>query len=141
MRSLARKGLAAIGLAALILMVPIQAAMAGSGIDTTRPLSDAGFRVQQRSTVTTMRPLSDSAFGVRAAFYEGVPDVTRRALSDAGFDPLGGAGTRPAPEEVPAPSASTSRPVWVLATIALAGLLAAMSIVMLERRRHPLRTT
>jgi hypothetical protein len=31
------------------------------------------------------------------------------------------------------------RSVW--ATIALAGLLAATSIVMLERRRHPLRTT
>jgi hypothetical protein len=110
MASLARKGLITIELAALVLIVPIQAAAAADGISTTRPLSDAGFVV--RPEVTTTRP-----------------------LSDAGFEPVV-TGARSVAHDAADPARSTDVPAIVWTTIALATLVGAVSVAMLGRRRR-----
>jgi hypothetical protein len=136
MGSLAKRVAAAVGLATLLLVVPLQAAMAGSGIGTTRPLSDPAFDVRPTDAVTTTRPLSDRSFEVRAGAWTATKAPSRQALSDAAFDPLGGSA-RPAPHRVSGPVASTTLPVLVWTALAIA-LLGAMTALILGRRRRPM---
>lgn len=141
MGSLVRRSVATIGLVALLLAAPIHAAFAagGSGIATTRPLSDASFDVERTATITTTRPLSDGAFEVPAGAHEGESLVTRRPLSDAGFEPPATA-TRPQTREAAASGSSESAPILIWTTVALAVLAATMSAVALTRRRHSMHT-
>lgn len=138
MGPLARKALTMFGLAVVVLVVPVQAAMAGPGIGTTRPLSDARFDVDLGDRITTTRPLSDTAFAVRAGVDAEAPSstVNRRVLSDAGFEPVapaGGSTTDRVSTTNPSPAAP------IVAWIAVAALLTAVSAVLLGRRRRSLR--
>lgn len=138
MGPLARKALTMFGLAVAVLVVPAQAAMADSGIGTTRPLSDARFDVDLGDRITTTRPLSDTAFAVRAGVDAEAPGsaVTRRVLSDAGFEPVapaGGSTTDRVSTTNPSPAAP------IVARIAVAALLTAVSAVLLGRRLRSLR--
>jgi hypothetical protein len=137
MGSLTKRGLAAIGLAAVVLMAPVQAAMAGSGIVTTRPMSDARFDADPK--VTTTRPLSDAAFGIRAGSNAERANVSRRVLSDATFEPQVVAGTRPATDAAPETNPSTATPLRTWMLIGLAAAVAVICIAMIERRRRPMR--
>jgi hypothetical protein len=104
----------------LLLLAPAQAAVAtgGSGITTTRPISDPSFGVRSEETVSTTRP-----------------------LSDASFDPLPGT-PRPATAESSAPREfrANAFPVVLWGLVGLVALAVAGSLVV-ARQRHTMDAT
>jgi hypothetical protein len=116
-------------LAALMVVGLPGLAVAGPKIQTTRPLSDAGYVIDAPG-ITTTRPVSDATFLAGS----GARIETTRPLSDARFVIEASApsiGSSPA-------GASSASPAWVQLSL-MVGLLMVAAAVGVGLRRRPHR--